>query len=165
MNNKDRFIRDVLLILQNDLAKEWSTFGLYLGLKHKEIDDINRKYIDEKKCFRELIVKWKGKFGSDATWTKIVCALKEIAGIFSQIGRVEEKYSRLMHECRTMEEQRTYTDSKNSTKGDNISWPSDDSCSRTTCIAVPFFVAVIITLFVTATVSVIIGVSKTLLGE
>ena len=162
MNNKDRFIRDVLLILQDDLAKEWFTFGLYLDLKHKEIDDINRKYFDEKKCFRELIVKWIGKFGPDATWTKIVRALEEMASIFSQIGRVEEKYTRLMCECRTMEEQQTYTDSRNSTKGDNISWPSDDLCSRTT--AVSFFLAAIITLFVTA-IAVIIGISKILPGE
>ena len=66
--------------LQDHLAGDWFTFGLQLELDPYELNVLQLNYlahVDLRHCFRQMIFKWIDKFGSDATWTKIVDALKK----------------------------------------------------------------------------------------
>lgn len=78
---KNQFLRDAILILQNSLVQEWFTFGLYLGLDVAElnvIDSNSVSYSDKRYCVRQMLINWKDTFDSEATWEKIVVALGKI---------------------------------------------------------------------------------------
>ena len=78
---KNQFLRDAILILQNSLVQEWFAFGLYLGLDVAElnvIDSNSVSYSDKRYCVRQMLINWKDTFDSEATWEKIVVALGKI---------------------------------------------------------------------------------------
>ena len=77
----DQFIRDVILALQDHLIKEWFTFGLHLELSVTELNVLENNslsYPDKRTSVRHMLTKWKDKFGKEATWDKIVVALRKI---------------------------------------------------------------------------------------
>ena len=79
--SRNQFIRDVILKLQDHLAGDWFIFGSRLELDPYELDVLQlncQAHPDWRHCFRQMIFKWIDKFGSDATWTKIVDALEKM---------------------------------------------------------------------------------------
>ena len=61
--------------------KDWFTFGLHLGLKVEELNILENGYLshpDQRICVRQMLTKWKNKFDREATWGRIVYALKKI---------------------------------------------------------------------------------------
>ena len=92
---KNQFLRTAILILQNALVKEWFTFGLHLGLDVYELNVIETNsvsYVDKRTCVRQMLTKWKDTFDSEATWEKIVIALRKI-GNKALAQEVEEQLS------------------------------------------------------------------------
>ena len=77
----DQFLRDVILALQDHLIKEWFTFGLYLDLSVTELNVLETNSVahaDKRASVRHMLTKWKDKFDKEATWDKIVVALRKI---------------------------------------------------------------------------------------
>ena len=77
----DRFLRDVILALQDHLIKDWFTFGLYLDLSVTELNVLETNSLahpDKRTSVRHMLTKWKDKFGKEATWERIVDALRKI---------------------------------------------------------------------------------------
>ena len=92
---RNQFLQEAILILQNALVKEWFTFGLYLGLDVDELHVIESNsmyYRDERTCVRQILTKWKDTFDSEATWEKIVIALRKI-GNNALAKEVKEQFS------------------------------------------------------------------------
>ena len=92
---RNQFLQEAILILQNALVKEWFTFGLYLRLDVDELNVIETNsmyYRDERTCVRQMLTKWKDNFASEATWEKIVIALRKI-GNSALAEEVEEQFS------------------------------------------------------------------------
>ena len=99
---RDKFLRDVILALQDHLIKEWFTFGLYLDLSVNELyvlETNSLAHADKRTIVRHMLITWKDKFGQEATWDKIVDALKKIKqnslardleGKYLQSAEVEE---------------------------------------------------------------------------
>ena len=78
---KEKFLHDVFLALQDHLIKEWFTFGLHLDLNVTELNVLETNsfaYADKRTAVRHMLTKWKNRFGEKATWDKIVDALREI---------------------------------------------------------------------------------------
>ena len=90
--DKDQFLKDAILALQDHFVKDWYTLGLYLGLQVKDLEVIeSNSYVDKKTCVRQMLIKWKDKFDQEATWEKIVIALRETEN--KRLAReVEEKF-------------------------------------------------------------------------
>ena len=92
---KNQFLRTAILILQNALVKEWFTFGLHLGLDVYELNVIetnSMSYVDKRTCVRQMLIRWKDTFDSEATLEKIVTALRKI-GNKALAQEVEEQLS------------------------------------------------------------------------
>ena len=92
---RNQFLREAILILQNALVKEWFTFGLHLGLDVDELNVIKSNsmyYRDERTCVQQMLTKWKDTYSSEATWEKIVIALRKI-GNNALAKEVEEQLS------------------------------------------------------------------------
>ena len=78
---RDKFLCEIFLALQDHLITEWFTFGLYLGLSVTELNVLETNsvaYADKRASVRQMLTKWKDKFGKEATWDKIVDALRNI---------------------------------------------------------------------------------------
>ena len=78
---RDKFLREVFLTLQDHLIKDWFTFGLYLDLNVTELNVLETNsvaYADKRASVRQMLTIWKDKFGKEATWDKIVVALRKI---------------------------------------------------------------------------------------
>ena len=78
---RDKFLREVFLALQDHLIKEWFTFGLYLNLSVTELNVLETNsvvHVEKRTSVRHMLTKWKDKFGTEATWDKIVDALRNI---------------------------------------------------------------------------------------
>ena len=78
---RNQFLHEAILILQNGLVKEWFTFGLHLGLSVDELNVIecnSLSYVDKQTCVRQMLIKWKDRFDAEATWERIVIALGKI---------------------------------------------------------------------------------------
>ena len=66
-------------MLQNHLIDNWFTFGLHLDLNATELNVIESfSYADKRKGVRHMLTTWIDKFGKEATWDKIVVALRKI---------------------------------------------------------------------------------------
>ena len=77
----DKFLREVILVLQDHLIKDWFIFGLHLDLNVTELNvlEINSSFYSDKRInVRHMLTKWKDKFGKEATWDKLVDALRKI---------------------------------------------------------------------------------------
>ena len=101
-DKQDQFLKDAILALQDHFVKDWYTLGLYLGLKVKDLEVIeSNSYVDKKTCVRQMLIKWKDKCDQEATWEKIVIALRETEN--TRLAReVEEKF--IHPEKRTLKE-------------------------------------------------------------
>ena len=78
---RDQFLHDATVALQDHLVNEWFKFGLYLGLSITDLNVLEANSIacpDKRICVRHMLTKWKDKFGKEATWDKIVDALRKI---------------------------------------------------------------------------------------
>ena len=78
---RDKFLREAFLALQDHLIKEWFTFGLYLGLSVSELNVLETNsiaYAEKQASVRHMLTRWKDKFGKEATWNKIVDALRNM---------------------------------------------------------------------------------------
>ena len=76
-----KFLREAILALQDPLIKDWFTFGLYLDLDPTELNVLETNSVthaDKRTTVRQMLTKWKDKFGKEATWDKIVDALRKI---------------------------------------------------------------------------------------
>ena len=76
-----KFLRELILALQDPLIKDWYTFGLYLDLDPNELNVIecnSINYADKRSSVRCMLTTWKARFGKGATWDKIVDALRNI---------------------------------------------------------------------------------------
>lgn len=112
IDDRDHFIRDVILTLQDDLVRDWFTFGLQLNLSYKELHVLQLNSLalmDQRYCFRQMIVKWVNKLGSDATWSKLADALK-IIGENDLARQINNDHMRLVNVCTTMEQQQEETE-------------------------------------------------------
>ena len=66
-------------MLQDHLINDWFTFGLNLDLSVTELNVINSfGYVDKRQSVRCMLTTWIDKFGKEATWDKIVDALRKI---------------------------------------------------------------------------------------
>ena len=90
-SRRSQFIRDVILKLQDHLVGDWFTFGLHLNLEYEELQVIELNHLNWQRRFGQMIVKWIDRFGSGATWTNIVDALKKMK-YDSLANEVEEEY-------------------------------------------------------------------------
>ena len=91
---RNRFLHEAILILQNSLVKEWFNFGLHLGLDVDELNVIecnSMYYRDERTCVIQMLIKWKDTFDAEATWKMIVIALGKI-GNHTLARKVDEKF-------------------------------------------------------------------------
>ena len=88
------FLANAVLLLQDHLVREWFTFGLHLGLEVEELNILESSYLchlDQRICVRQMLTKWTNKFDRNATWDRIVYALKKIGN--NLLAReVEERY-------------------------------------------------------------------------
>ena len=83
-----------MLVLQDDLGTDWFTFGLHLGVDVPVLNRLNRSYlthVDYRNSTREMLTAWTDKFGREATWDKIVAALRKI-GNHALAQQVEERW-------------------------------------------------------------------------
>ena len=77
---REKFLSDVILALQDHLIKKWFTFGIYLNLTVTELNVLETNslvHADKRASVRHMLTKWKDKFGKEATWDKIVDALRK----------------------------------------------------------------------------------------
>ena len=88
------FLDNAVLVLQDHLVREWFTFGLHLGLGVEELNSLESSYFghpDQRICVRQMLTKWKNKLDNEATWDRIVYALKKI-GNNSLARELEKRY-------------------------------------------------------------------------
>ena len=82
-----------MLALQ-DHVEDWFTFGLHLGVDVHVLNRLNRSYLthlDYRNSTREMLTAWTEKYDREATWEKIVAALRKIDK--NALARqVEEQY-------------------------------------------------------------------------
>ena len=91
---EEGFLGNAILTLQDHLVGEWYTFGLHLGLRAEELNVLESSYLghaDQRICVRQMLTKWKKKLNKEATWSRIVYALKKIENN-SLAQEVEERY-------------------------------------------------------------------------
>ena len=82
-----------MLALQ-DHVEDWFTFGLHLGVYVHVLNRLNRSYlthVDYRNSTREMLTAWTDQFDREATWDKIVAALRKI-GNNRLAQRVEKQY-------------------------------------------------------------------------
>ena len=94
MSEKKQFLRAAMLVLQDCLGTDWFTFGLHLDVDVHVLNRLSRSYlthVDYRNSTREMLTAWTDKFGSKATWDKIVAALRKI-GNNALAELVEEEY-------------------------------------------------------------------------
>ena len=94
VKERGQFLCTAMLVLQDDLGTDWFTFGLHLGVDVCVLNRLNRSYlthVDYRNSTREMLTAWTDKFGREATWDKIVAALRKI-GNNALAQQVEEKY-------------------------------------------------------------------------
>ena len=68
-------------MLQDHLINDWFTFGLNLNLNATELNVLEANsfgYSDKRTSVRRMLTIWIDKFGKEATWDKIVDALRKI---------------------------------------------------------------------------------------
>ena len=85
-----------MLALQDHVGTDWFTFGLYLGVDVHVLNRLNTSYlthVDYRNSTREMLTAWTDKFDREATWDKIVAALRKI-GNNALARKVEERYIR-----------------------------------------------------------------------
>ena len=78
---RNKFLRELILALQDRLINNWFAFGLYLDLDPTELNvlEINSfSCADKRTSVRRMLTTWIDKFGKEATWNKIVDALRNI---------------------------------------------------------------------------------------
>ena len=97
-NKQDQlFLKDAILILQDHFVKDWYTLGLHLGLDVKDLNVIESNsisYVDKRASVRQMLTKWKDKFDREATWQKIVIALRKTEN--KRLAReIEEQFIQL----------------------------------------------------------------------
>ena len=83
-----------MLALQDDVGTDWFTFGLHLGVDVCVLNRLERSYlthVDFRISTREMLTAWTHKFDREATWDKIVAALKNIKNN-ALAKRVEKQY-------------------------------------------------------------------------
>ena len=83
-----------MLVLQDVLGTDWFTFGLHIGVDVHVLNRLNRSYlthVDYRNSTREMLTAWTDKFGREATWDKIVAALRKI-GHYALAQQVEEEH-------------------------------------------------------------------------
>ena len=71
----DDHLREIALF---KTLTNWRTVATYLGLDKNDLDDIKREEDDEKMRKLNALEKWKGKFGSKATYRKLVEVLLKL---------------------------------------------------------------------------------------
>ena len=79
-SERDQFLRTAMLALQ-DHVQDWFTLGLHLGVDVHVLNRLERSYlthVDYRVSTRQLLTTWTDKLGREATWDKIVAALKKI---------------------------------------------------------------------------------------
>ena len=79
-NAEGQFLCTAILALQDRVA-DWFTFGIHLGVDIHVLNRINRScltHIDNHNGIREMLQAWTDKFDREATWDKIVAALRKI---------------------------------------------------------------------------------------
>ena len=92
-DKQNQFLKDAILALQDHFVKDWYTLGLHLGLHVKDLNVIESNslsYVDKRTCVRQILTIWKDKFDREATWEKIVIALRK-TGNNSLAREVEEQ--------------------------------------------------------------------------
>ena len=68
-------------MLQDHLINDWFTFGLNLDLNVTELNVLEANsfgYADKRQSVRRMLTTWIDKYGEEATWNKIVDALRKI---------------------------------------------------------------------------------------
>ena len=68
-------------MLQDHLINDWFTFGLNLDLNVTELNVLEANsfgYADKRTSVRHMLTIWLDKFGKEATWNKIIDALRKI---------------------------------------------------------------------------------------
>ena len=68
-------------MLQDHLINDWFTFGLNLDLNVTELNVLEANffsYANKQISVRRMLTIWIDKFGKEATWDKIVDALRKI---------------------------------------------------------------------------------------
>ena len=61
------------------LLTSWRKFATYLGLSENDLDDVEQEGRDEQDRRLKALQKWKGKFGFEATYRKLVEVLLSLA--------------------------------------------------------------------------------------
>ena len=105
---RDKFLGEVILALQDRLISNWFTFGLNLDLNVTELNilEINSfGYADKRTSVRRMLTKWKDKFGKEATWDKIFDALRK-SGENSLVQDLEAKHLRSAEQRKRKKQQK-----------------------------------------------------------
>ena len=71
----DDHLREIALF---KTLTNWRTVATYLGLDKNDLDAIKREEDDEQMRKLNALEKWKGKFGSKATYRKLVDVLLKL---------------------------------------------------------------------------------------
>ena len=110
LNTKDgdRFLCDAILALEDELGTEWFKLGLCLdvdiGVLYRSKCSISTLN-DCRNGTRDMLIAWKQQFDKEATWDKIVAALREIK--FNELAqKVEEQFihsTKVPSTCRCVE--------------------------------------------------------------
>ena len=90
----DRFLCDAILALEDELGTEWFKLGLCLdvdiGVLYRSKHSTSTLN-DCRNGTRDMLIAWKQQFDKEATWDKIVAALREIK--FNELAqKVEEQF-------------------------------------------------------------------------
>ena len=90
----DRFLCDAILALEDELGTEWFKLGLCLDVDIGVLYRSKRSTLTLNDCrngTRDMLIAWKQQFDKEATWEKIVAALREIK--FNELAqKVEEQF-------------------------------------------------------------------------
>ena len=93
-SEQDQFLGAAMLALQDHVGRDWFTFGLHLGVDVRVLNRLNNSYLkhmDYQVSTREMLTAWMDKFDREATWDKIVAALRKI-GNNALAHHVQEQY-------------------------------------------------------------------------
>ena len=60
------------------ISARWLEVGVYLGLDHQILEEIESNYYHLESCFRTMIVVWLKGNGVPVTWTSLISALEKI---------------------------------------------------------------------------------------
>lgn len=76
------------------MINDWYTLGLHLGLYVTDLNVIESNSlssVDKRTCVRQMLTRWTDKLDREATWEKIVSALRKIGN--KQLAReIEEQF-------------------------------------------------------------------------